>query len=61
MRVQAPARRFDPKLAAEKLDQAQLAAISETKPSPTLAKKFLPGVLVEALSPATGTPSVRQL
>lgn len=61
VRVQAPAARFDPKKAAEVLAPEQLAAISESKPSATLAKKFLPGVLVEQLTSTTGSPSVRSL
>ena len=61
VRVQGPSNRFDPKKAAEVLDANQYAAICEAKPSATLAKKMLPGVLVEQLTTASGKPSVRAL
>lgn len=61
VRVQAPPQRFDAKLAAELLDADQLAAISESKPSPRLAKEYLPGALVKRLSPPSGAPSLRRL
>ena len=61
VRVQGPASRFDAGKAAEILTADQLASISEAKPSSTLAKKYLPGVLVEQCQVATGKPSVRRL
>lgn len=61
VRVQAPAQRFDAKKAADILTAEQLASISEAKPSATLAKKFLPGVLVEQLTSPAGKPTVRAL
>lgn len=61
VRVQAPAARFDPRQAEKVLTAEQLVAISEAKPSATLAKRLLPGVLVEQCQVATGKPSVRQL
>lgn len=61
VRVQAPAARFDARKAGEVLTAEQLASISEAKPSATLAKKLLPGVLVEQCTVASGKPSVRVL
>lgn len=61
VRVQAPSARFDAAKAAEILSPEQLSAISEAKPSVTLARKFLPGALVEQCQVAVGKPSVRRL
>lgn len=61
VRVQAPAARFDSKKALELLTDEQLRAISVSKPDSTMARKMLPGVLVEQLQVSTGKPSVRVL
>ncbi len=61
VRVQAPAARFDAKKATQILSAEQLAAISESKPTAAMAKKMLPGILVEQLTVTTGAPSVRSI
>ncbi len=61
VRAQSAPARFDPKKAAQVLSADQLNAISEAKPSPSLARKLLPGVLYEQLTTLAGEPTLRSL
>ena len=54
----APARRFSPQLAVEKLDADQLKEITETVISSTKAKAVLPPMVYESLMYAYGEPRV---
>lgn len=58
IRVQRPASVFKADKAREVLDDTQLAAISEARPSPELARQLLPPVLYDQLTVPNARPSV---
>jgi hypothetical protein len=61
VRLQAPARRFNPDIARELLSNEEFYSICEEVPSVKLARRMLPGELVDMCSPAIGRPSLREL